>query len=102
MVQLASTVIIQEENSQNQGSYWEYALMYCSGSLEWESRLETLSKEHKRNPETSCTSITLKYSNKMSLFISIKYTMRLQYYYSKEGLMPGMVQVHSECSNSLN
>ena len=43
---------------------------------------------HKKNPEIGYISITLKYSNKMSLLISIKYTVWLQYYCSKEGLMP--------------
>ena len=52
---------------------------------EWESRLETLSE---KNPETFYINITLKYNSKISLLKSIKYTMRLQYYYSKGGLMP--------------
>ena len=71
---------------------------------EW-TRMKNLSgnpnwKPWVRNPEEGCINITLKYNSRISLLKSRKYTMWLQYCYSKEG--PRTVQTCWECSNSLN
>ena len=81
-VQSASIVIFQQENNQNQSSYWKWALV--------EHALKVLQARNLRekNPETGYINIVLNITIRCLLLKNSNYTMWVQYSCSKGGIMP--------------
>ena len=84
-VQSASIVILQQENNQSQGFYWEWALVE---QIQKVLQAGNLRQNLGKNPETGYINIMLNITIKCLLLQNSNYTMRLQYNCNEGGLMP--------------